>query len=84
MWGSYDGDEEEWKAVVNGISTSPVKLEVNSGNFRDSIIDAVFLLGMALGRRSIVQRWREMAGQVLPFPRNPNFAGQSTSLRNSK
>ncbi|XP_042439530.1 uncharacterized protein LOC122024877 [Zingiber officinale] len=87
LWTPYGGIEEEWRAVVNGISRSPVKLEVNSSNFRDIIFDIVSLLGVVLGRRSIVekvQRWREMAGKNLPFPRNPNFVGRKAELTKLK
>ncbi|KAG6518083.1 hypothetical protein ZIOFF_021485 [Zingiber officinale] len=87
LWTPYGGGEEEWRAVVNGISRSPVKPEVNSGNFRNIIFDIVSLLGVTLGRRSIVekvQRWREMAGKNLSFPRNPNFVGRKAELTKLK
>ncbi|CAL9052043.1 unnamed protein product, partial [Musa banksii] len=83
LWNAYGGIEEDWKQVVDGVSRSAVMLEVNPGNFRDRIFDAVLLLGTQLGRRSMVekvQRWREMAVEELPFPRNINFVGRKSEL----
>ncbi|WOK98494.1 hypothetical protein Cni_G07206 [Canna indica] len=83
LWMAYGGIEAEWQEAVNGVSLSSVKLEVNTDNFRDRILDAVCLLGTKLGRRSMVDnvtRWRELAKEELPFPQNENFVGRKSEL----
>lgn len=86
LWISYGGVEREWKEAVDGLShvSGELKIEANPWNWRNSITDAVFLLGMRLGRRSVmerVRRWKEReAKQELPFHRNTHFVGRKREL----
>ncbi|KAJ4832983.1 hypothetical protein Tsubulata_021057 [Turnera subulata] len=81
LWVLYGGLEKEWKEAVNGISrVDDWKLEAQDGNWRDCILQAVTLLAMRLGRRSVVERmtkWREKVDRdEFPLPRNENFIGR--------
>ncbi|XP_008791271.3 uncharacterized protein LOC103708224 [Phoenix dactylifera] len=83
LWTAYGGLENEWKEVVNGLSRAELKWEVNAGNYRDSIMDVLLLLGKGLGRTSVIEkvnRWREMVAKELPFCRNLHFVGRKREL----
>ncbi|CAI0414557.1 unnamed protein product [Linum tenue] len=85
LWEHYGGVEKEWKEAVNSLSrVDEWKLEAQEGNWRDCIQRAVTLLGMQLGRRSVVDRvtkWREKADkEEFPFPRSDNFVGRKREL----
>ncbi|KAE8666357.1 hypothetical protein F3Y22_tig00112501pilonHSYRG00077 [Hibiscus syriacus] len=85
LWGSYGGLEKEWKEAVHGlVRANEWKLEAQDGYWRDSILRAVMLLAMRLGRRSVVDRltnWREKVDkEEFPFPRNENFVGRKKEL----
>ncbi|XXG73982.1 hypothetical protein AAC387_Pa07g2821 [Persea americana] len=86
LWVSYGGVESEWKEAVDGLShvSGQLKIEANPWNWRDCITEAVFLLGMRLGRRFVterVRRWKERVEKdELPFPRNTHFIGRKREL----
>lgn len=83
LWRRYGGGEGEWKEVLDGLSQIEVALEANAGNLRGRILQVVELLGMQLGRRSVVESaktWRELAADEFPFPRNANFVGRKKEL----
>ncbi|KAK4435374.1 hypothetical protein Salat_0700800 [Sesamum alatum] len=85
LWLVYEGLEKEWREAVSALSrVDEWKLEAHDGKWRDCILQAVTLLALRLGRRSIVDRitkWREKAEkEEFPFPRNDNFVGRKKEL----
>ncbi|KMZ72806.1 NB-ARC domain-containing disease resistance protein [Zostera marina] len=86
LWMLYEGGtEKEWTETVNGITRlDDWRFEAKDGNWRDCIVNTVFLLASRLGRRSIVEkvnRWKErVARDELPFPRNDDFVGRKNEL----
>ncbi|MBA0750230.1 hypothetical protein Gogos_001648 [Gossypium gossypioides] len=85
LWILYGGLEKEWKEAVNGlVRVDEWKLEVQDGNWRYCILQAVTVLAMKLGRRSVLERltkWRDMVDkEEFPFPRNENFIGRKKEL----
>ncbi|XP_072999409.1 uncharacterized protein [Typha latifolia] len=83
LWTAYGGIEREWKEVIDGLLHVEFKLEVNAGNLRDRIMDAVELVGVQLGRRCIVKtvaKWRKLAADEFPYVRNVNFIGRRNEL----
>ncbi|KAG6551759.1 hypothetical protein Mapa_006850 [Marchantia paleacea] len=86
LWTAYDGDEAEWKDVVDGVLRSEEwRLEAHDGNWRACIRKAVSLLGTRLGRRSIAERERVQTERIdvdeFPFPRNVSFTGREKELK---
>ncbi|KAE9459523.1 hypothetical protein C3L33_08540, partial [Rhododendron williamsianum] len=85
LWLLYGGLEKEWKDAVSALSrVDEWKLEGHEGNWRDCILQAVTLLALRLGRRSVVDRltkWKEkVEKEEFPFPRNENFIGRKKEL----
>ncbi|XP_010917926.1 uncharacterized protein [Elaeis guineensis] len=83
LWTAYGGLEKEWKEVVNKLSRAEPKWEVNAGNYRDSIMDVLLLLGKGLRRRSVIEkvdRWKDSVAKELPISRNLHFVGRKKEL----
>ncbi|KAK1310148.1 hypothetical protein QJS10_CPA08g00075 [Acorus calamus] len=80
LWRTYGGIEREWREAVEGLSRVELKVEVNAGNWRDCVSEAVVLLATRLGRRSSVEKAREAEVEEIPFPRNSGFVGRKREL----
>ncbi|KAL9246694.1 hypothetical protein vseg_020197 [Gypsophila vaccaria] len=85
VWNLYGGLEKEWKEAIYGLSrVDDGKLEAHDGKWRECILNAVTLLAMRLGRRSVVERlskWKEkVQKEEFPLPRNENFIGRKKEL----
>ncbi|XP_020100317.1 uncharacterized protein LOC109718471 [Ananas comosus] len=82
-WMRCGGSEKECAAALHALSCAAVRLEADEGNLRGCVFDAVELIGLRLGRKyaaESVRRWRELAADEFPFPRNANFVGRTREL----
>lgn len=85
LWMLYGGLEREWREAIDGLSrVLDWQLEAYDGNWRECILQAVVLMAMRLGRRSVVDRvnrWRDrVEKEEFPFPRNEIFVGRKKEL----
>ncbi|PKU64851.1 hypothetical protein MA16_Dca020930 [Dendrobium catenatum] len=83
LWKKYEGLEEEWSEVVDGLSRLDVKFEVSTSNMRDCVFDAIYLIGKKLGRGDALEKlkWKSrVAIEEFPFTRNLNFIGRKKEL----
>ncbi|KAK9123017.1 hypothetical protein Sjap_012619 [Stephania japonica] len=85
LWRSYGGKEEEWKEALNALARMEGwKLEARGNNWRSCVYEALLLLGMRLGRRSVVERvetWKKaVESKEFPFHRNEKFVGRKREL----
>ena len=83
LWKAYDGVEDEWREVVEGLARAEPVVELRLGDLRDRVLDVLQILGARLGRPAVapaVRAWRAAADAEIPFPWNTGFVGREREL----